>query len=506
MTRSIHDTWGVMELAKRADWADAEIPRAMLVELRRNVRRQFVIRRSERRLRRAGRRHPPPLDLDRLPIVVEDEGDHVFHAVSEEDVRAVLGRLPRGSLDGLQAVRLRLDRVEDDTGLPDPFTGRRRWEIIPGVYASPRYGAYRPSSATIWLHAYVCDPADIAPFALYFKLQGLRTLLHEAAHHFDLTFRVGRSQWDVDDREKEEAWVRRREGAQAYDLIAPYIVERYESQCDELEDWIERHGGVAWSVLAFLDEGVEFTLRRAFVRLVRSVAAGADPDETRVDLARTLHEGGGNELATDALEKVLAEHPDHPRALAVRACIALCGDRDFVRSEADCRRAIDCDPGCVHAWEVLARRAAIQEDWPQAVAACERALSFLPDGDTEHGMYLFETAVEALLLLADVSRLDATIARMRTWGADDVVLFADVCELLALCWREQWDEGLHLASKLRSNRAYDDWSHKIRAARFECANRLGRPHLAGSLAEADLAMGSRPYLRVWADRLRALRG
>ena len=29
MTRSIHDTWGVMERATRADWSDPEVPLAM---------------------------------------------------------------------------------------------------------------------------------------------------------------------------------------------------------------------------------------------------------------------------------------------------------------------------------------------------------------------------------------------------------------------------------------------------------------------------------------------
>ena len=54
---------------------------------------------------------------------------------------------------------------------------------------------------------------------MYFKQEALKTLLHEAAHHFDLTFRVGRSRWDVGDKEKKEAWAERGENEEAARVI-----------------------------------------------------------------------------------------------------------------------------------------------------------------------------------------------------------------------------------------------------------------------------------------------
>jgi hypothetical protein len=103
MARSIHDTWGVLQEAERADWSDPDVLRAIRAEMKANMRRQGLIRESELRLRREGVRQPPPIDLDRLPILADDEGPNVFHPVSEEDVREVFRRMPPGSLDGLQA-------------------------------------------------------------------------------------------------------------------------------------------------------------------------------------------------------------------------------------------------------------------------------------------------------------------------------------------------------------------------------------------------------------------
>jgi len=138
-----HDTWGVMDRAKHADWSDPEIPGAIVAETLANIDRQRAIRASERRLRRRDRPPRLPIDPDRIPIIVEDEAPHVFHAAGEQDIREILRRLPRGSLDGLRAIRLGIDRRDEKGPLPrDPFdrarrdvpAGRRR---TPGHHENP---------------------------------------------------------------------------------------------------------------------------------------------------------------------------------------------------------------------------------------------------------------------------------------------------------------------------------------------------------------------------------
>src|SRR5262245_40446125 len=133
MGRTIHDTWGVAERAEAEDWADPEIPKAIVEEMRRNWMRQQAIREGERRVRRRGERPPPPVTADSVPVVVADDAPYVFHAATVEDIRAVLERLPPGSLDGLREVRLCVDGEDSEGALErDPFTGRLRIEIAPG--------------------------------------------------------------------------------------------------------------------------------------------------------------------------------------------------------------------------------------------------------------------------------------------------------------------------------------------------------------------------------------
>ncbi|MFT3764571.1 MAG: hypothetical protein QM820_03500 [Minicystis sp.] len=504
MARSIHDTWGVMERAERADWSDPDVPRAIKAEMMKNWRRQQTIRESVRQERRRGAEPPPPIDLDRLPILVDDAAPYVFHPASEEDIRAVLRRLPPGSLDGLQAVRRRIDHTEENAAWPrDPFTFRRRFEILPGIYTSSIFGRYLVKSASIELYAFLCEPHVIAPLALFFKVCGLRTLVHEAAHHFDMTFRLRRSRWDVGDREKHEDWAYRSEDGPGGEIVCAYVLERYPSECAALEAWVVEHGGAAPGPLAFLIGECDSMLRRPLRRLARAVLSGHERDASHVTFARELHRIGGHEVASEIVRAVLARRPDDPGALAVTACLAQCDRRDFEIAEASCLRAIACDPSCVEARTVLVRGYAIREKWDRAALACEEALSVIPAGDVEQGGYVLETLVESHLLLGASAEVGADLARMRAWGAEDTALGADVYDVIARCWAEQWEEALLLTLRLSKTGKYDAWDHWLAAVRFECAHRLRRPHLAGVLGEADLArLARRSFTRAWSQRIR----
>lgn len=504
MARSIHDTWGVMQRAERADWSDPDVPRAIRAEMMKNWRRQQAIRQNERLRRRGGVVSLPPIDLERLPILVEDAVPYAYHPASEEDIRAVLGRLPAGSLDGLQAVRLCVDKREGKAAWPrDPFTGRRRSEVIRGVYTSPVLGLYDRETATIWLHAYLCDPGAIGPFAPYFKALALRTLVHEAAHHFDRTFRVSRSRWNMGDQEKHEGYAYGSEDELAKEIIGPYVLERYPSECAELDRWVEAHGGAAPGPPGFVVATSGTSLSRPFLGLVRSVLAGDARDVSRVVFAKELHKIGGNEPARAIVRAVLADRPDDAGALALSACIAQCEDRDFELGESLCLRAIAGDPTCLEARTVLVRGYAIQEKWDRAAQACEQALSVISAGDVEHGEYVLETLVESHLLLGAFDEVRSDIARMRAWGSKDAALGADVYEAIAHCWAQRWEEALLLASRLMRTGKYEAWSVWLTPVRFECAMRLDRPHLAGAIDEAGLAgLEERAFTSAWSRRIR----
>jgi hypothetical protein len=333
-------------------------------------------------------------------------------------------------------------------------------------------------------------------------MEVLRTLVHEAAHHFDFTFRKARSRWDV--RDKIEQWAERVEGEQAAQLVASYVGERYSSECMELRSWIKDHGGAALSPLVFLrdDDDCRYTSRHAFLGLVRSVLGGRDRDEARVAFARDLHRSGDNDGARQAVKRVLARRPDTAGALAVSACISQCADKDYKTAEELCRRAIASDPTCLDAWNVSVRCYAIQKKWVDAALTCERALSRVSVG-AEGGWYFVETLAESHLHLGCWSAVDSDVARMRAWGTEHGALCADVYLAVARCWSERWEDALLLASRLLSAGKYERWELWLAAARFESAHRLGRPYQGGAFNSAEMvALEGEEFAKAWARRIR----
>jgi hypothetical protein len=412
-----------------------------------------------------------------------------------------LHRLPPGSLDGLQAIRLCVDHsaARREPRVRDPFTGRLRHEIIPGVFASSVAGDYTRDTATIRLFAFLCDADALGPLALFFKMLNLRTLVHEAAHHFDATFRKARSRWDV--RDKNELWAERIEAEQATQIVAAYVGERYSSECRELRSWMKEHGGAALGPLVLLQEGDDAhdTAHRAFLALARAVRGGGDDEAARIRFARDLHHAGENDAARQAIKRVLARRPDAPAALAVSACIAQCVDRDYKTAAALCRRALAADPSCLEAWRTLVRGHAIQQQWQAAASACEEALPHVRAGEVGT-WYLVETLAESHFRLERWADVEADVARMRAW---DCEVAADAYLALARCWSERWEEAHLLAARLLAAGKHEAWRAWLAGVVFESAHRLGRPHQGGSFDAADLAaLKGADFTQAWVQRMR----
>ncbi|HEY6223497.1 MAG TPA: hypothetical protein VIW26_06920 [Gemmatimonadales bacterium] len=507
MARSIHDTWGELHRAEHSDWSDPEARDAVVAELKANIRRQDAVRTSERRLRREGPADPQPMDVDRLPILIEDEAPFVFHALGAEDIREVIRWLPAGSVDGLRAIRLMVSRDTGERSWPrEPFTGRRRFEALPGVYISRTLGWYKPSTATVCVHAFLCERQAVAPFVIWLRLTALRTLLHELAHHFDLTFRVGRSRWDLLDRDKEEAWADRLGGEDNDVLARRYLRDHYPDECERLQTWFQTALGVELPpVMVFLDSD-ELGLSHAFRRLAREVHAGVDLVAARVRFARQAHRAGVNEVASAIVQAVLAGDPAHPRALALKGCLALCCERDYAGCLASCGRALEGEPDCAEALETVVRCHATAEHWQETAEACERALQHLAVDERSCSPYVLRTLVESRMLLDDADGVRSALAQMRARPMRTLALEADVYEVIERCWREAWEEAFVRASRMLATARGDRWGERaLTAVRFECARRLGRsvPDLDVSIVDR---FESHPFTRAWATRLRRVAG
>src|SRR5215217_622203 len=104
MSRSIHTTR--RDLEEELLW-DRDGERAE--RLREQLRRKRAVKWQIWEERHTA--FPPlAISFDGLPVKVLDYGPHIVYGASEADVRAVLRRLPPGSVDGLAGVSFSLVR------------------------------------------------------------------------------------------------------------------------------------------------------------------------------------------------------------------------------------------------------------------------------------------------------------------------------------------------------------------------------------------------------------
>lgn len=510
MSRSIHDTRRFLYEALHGDFADPEVQDALVRTARRNLQQQRSIKHHTRQQRRRKDVQLPPLDPDGVPIAVADEGPYVHPAATAEDLRAVMRRLPPGTLDGLGAIQLCLGREERGGGARpgprDPHTGCPGRELLPGVYVGTVAGTYVRETQAIRLfsHVYAKDAPGV--LAIVLKLTALVAFVQEAAHHFDHMFRVGGSRWRMDDRDKNDTYAARVGAAHAVRCVVPYLQERYPDACAALAAWLQAHGGVALPLVALIAQrpGRDARVLRALRELAVAVAAGTPRTETRIGFARTLHHAGYHDFALAALARVLEEHPDHPGALGVRACVAACRG-ELGLAEHVCRGVLARAPGCTDAWEVLSRVCFAQRRWEELAACATQHLSRVPAGAEARYPGLVQRA-RAWLALERWAPLLEDLTALRALTLDSGAQAADVFTVLVQCRQGRWAEAHAGASRLLTRPEYASARAELAAARFESAHHLGPAHAPGRLTERQIQKLRAGGYEAWVDRLVATCG
>ena len=239
MSRSIHKT--VHQYAELGRWQFADEQEQ--ATQRRKVLEQLIkkrqIGRQVRQERRAATADRWPAVTDEIPIYVEEAAPYVHFPASPDDLRAVMRRLPRGVLDGLERIDLQLgseDQLEwPHRGCtcelaPDPLVGRPGGQLRPGVYSGHLLGRYHARGPRIRLFAYVYDPSvpdrELLEFEL--RLHMLETFIHEVAHHDDEMRRTHRGRWLADDKTKNERYAQARQREWFETCVSPYLRESYE--------------------------------------------------------------------------------------------------------------------------------------------------------------------------------------------------------------------------------------------------------------------------------------
>ena len=431
MARSIHTTRRDREEILRCDYRNRSDRGWQLSRTRRELRRKRAIKDQvgeERRAPPPG----PPVDPSVVPIAVIDGGEYVHHAVTVDDVRAMIARLPPGTATGVTSITLSLaidaQGFVDHDDPVDPYTGRAGAELLPGVHAGNVLGCYAPGDATIVIGAFVYSPALAwrEHKQLLLKLHALATVVHELAHHHDQATRVARGRWLADGGAKSERYAERMEHAWVQTVVVPYVEATYPADVAALLDWIEARLGCRLPLTSLVEDPRSTRpdgsddwpgrTREAIAALFREAEAGVDDTAIRLAVARELHDEGLYPLARAVLSAIDRAH--------VEATIQLAHldnhDRDYAAAEARARDALARAPDHTYAWTVLVAALRGQERWSDVVDAATRGIPGANAGrDRRWLASLVYWRMWALLQLADHAAIEHDargIALADTWA------------------------------------------------------------------------------------------
>lgn len=327
-------------------------------ELDKRVRKQHI--RAQVSWERQRGRRIPAVCASAIPMVITDDGGDVRYHASMEDLRAVMDRLPSGTLNGLAGIELRKPEQPGTVGDYDPWTG---W---------------------IRIFGYVDDPSTLdRPIRdMFLRLKMLNTLVHELGHHFDHATRTHRS-WHVSDEQAElqaesfsESWLRT--------CVFPYLEETYPEELGELRRWMREHGGVVIPLELLVGrppttarvagKGYLFDSDHAFENLLHDVHSGTPPLDAKATFAFWLHFGYHFDLALEVVDDVLARDPAHFEALGTRLHIFAEHLERHDEAVAIAHGLLLRDPEDYQSLRVICGHAWRQSDWPTVVETSSRLL------------------------------------------------------------------------------------------------------------------------------------
>lgn len=424
MSRSIHTTRRILLREKRFEYADPEKRAERVQSLHQELQQKRWIKEQISE----GRQALPvlPTSPEDIPVRILNEGKYIHYPASMDDIRNVMYRLPAGVTDGLVSIDLCLGKEEQEESSddgppadlydPDPFVGRRGDNLWQEIFHGRILGQY--SLQRIRLMAYVYDPAlpNREMWELYLRLWTLSTFVHEVAHHYDNIARIARGRWLMSDEKKNEIYAERSQYHWVQQYVIPYLEEAYPQQVQTLRAWGSQHVGIplTLSLLAEDPRATEngalgfFSVHSALDSLVQNLRAYKRRIDTRLWFAEELHWALVYREALDIIDAVLAEHPNHLRALTLQADIYHHQKRnDDARRVAE--SVIAMDATYRKAWIVLADAYESLEDWNLLLTTASHAMT-LYEADFTYWTNMLEARARAHLHLGQFDEFEADIA------------------------------------------------------------------------------------------------
>jgi len=392
MSRSIHTTRKIvqdLEKRKAQKGVSRETLNDQIIESRRKLTRKHFLKRQVHAERRYTERPLAGTPVETIPIQVLDSSPYVQYPASAKDVRAILHLLPSEATEGISSIQLCLGkeeinaRDEDDDSVRDPFTDRSSYMIFPNVYSGTGLGCYHLRNGKIFLFAYVYDPARLqfprSVCDLYLRLHGLKTLVHEIAHHFDRSRRVSRGRWLADRRENAEWFAEKMEHEWTLNIVLPYLEKEYPKEVQKLRKWTAFHGGILLPLEFFAGDNrrterdglvrIFFSSSSGFEEWVSKQASFPDRNAAYADFAEELHYSELYEECLKVVERILSCSPQNLEALNIKAD-TLRHLEHYEEALSICKNILQLDSGNISAFEQIAAIFRFKDEWENLLKNC----------------------------------------------------------------------------------------------------------------------------------------
>jgi tetratricopeptide (TPR) repeat protein len=435
MSRSIHVTRQIIACARRFRYANRERHAALLDDLEaRHLRK--------RRMKWAMRQQLSPVQFPGAPVTADEvavsfdrRNPFTRYPASEADLRAVLGRLPIGAIDGLNGISLSLGgeyqrEQAEEWNEQDTVVGRFGHERLPGAYGGLVLGVCFWDARLIQIYGFVSANPLEKPWALYLRLHMLSTLVHEVAHHEDHMKGWARDRWTGDDEHKTEWYAESRQLLWVETVVIPYLEETYPTEVALLEDWMREHIGLVLPLRVLAGDarirakkhGMYYWRNTlggsddAFEQCVRAIDAGQDNTEARLELAVDLHRAEELDYAQNIITHILVEHPNHVPALIRKGWICR-EQKSYEESLETLEHANRLEPANNEVLEELAQTCADMGFWDRVLALTAEAMHTFPehpvrrDAITRRGVRLLQE--RAYIALGEFTKAQEIIAEFR---------------------------------------------------------------------------------------------
>jgi tetratricopeptide (TPR) repeat protein len=255
----------------------------------------------------------------------------------------------------------------------------------------------------------------------------LATLVHEVAHHEDLTKGWARDRWIGDDKHKTEWYAESRQLLWVETVVIPYLQKAYSAEVALLEKWMQERIDLVLPLRVLAGDarirakkqGMYYwrntfgSSADAFEQFVRAVNSGNDITEARLDLAIGLHRAEELDYAQEIIAVILAEHPDHVPTLVQKGWI--CREQKRYEEALNVlQRANRLEPGNSEVWQEMAHLYADIGVWGPVIVAASQAIKTASDRLVQPGMR--EVIGRAYIGLGDFDNAPSVIAEFTGTG------------------------------------------------------------------------------------------